>query len=262
MIKLHTLIFLVPLFILSSCSNFEGIKAALPLGKNVNMSTGNYWLAEFSVASGLNYTITFPKEYHATNKQWPLILYLHSMAERGNNIDLVMENTNGQGITVSSEMLKSTNLPFIILSPLCPESAYWPFLNAHLNTLLKEITTKYHVDLKRIYLTGVSMGGMGVWSLAMEYPEWFAAIAPISGGVFVPFMRENIPAIKNIPVWAFHDLYDEEISIRADQETVERLKDAGGKVKYTISDTGKHYINNDIYNRKELYNWFLENKKP
>ena len=70
--------------------------------------------------------------------------------------------------------------PFIVVSPQCPEGRWWePF---ELAALLDEIVEKYKVDQDRIYVTGLSMGGFGTWSLAAYQPKRFAAIVPICGG--------------------------------------------------------------------------------
>ena len=48
--------------------------------------------------------------------------------------------------------------------------------------VLAEVRRDYKVDAARIYLMGHSMGGYGTWSVAMNHPEVFAALGPISGG--------------------------------------------------------------------------------
>ncbi len=67
--------------------------------------------------------------------------------------------------------------PFFVISPQCPTGARWDI--EVLITLLKDIVANHSIDKRRIYLTGLSMGGQGTWQLANTYPEWFAAIAPI-----------------------------------------------------------------------------------
>lgn len=62
--------------------------------------------------------------------------------------------------------------------------------------LIDEIISLYPVDEKRIYLTGLSMGGYGAWDLAMKYPDRFAALATVcSGG-----NSEKANVIKNLPM--------------------------------------------------------------
>jgi len=258
------ILYIIPIVIIIglcfSCASFK--KTEFPTGYQIDPVTGNYWMAAFSESSGLNYIITFPKDYEIDAKvTYPLIIFLHSTAERGDSMNLVMHNPVGEGNGLAPYALKKDGFKFITISPLCPSKAHWPLLNSRLNLLIKDITQKYCINNKKIYLTGVSMGGMGVWSLAMSFPKWFAAIAPISGGVYSPPMIENTKAIKNIPTWAFHDLYDPDIPISKEQGTINRLQKINLSVRYTTSSTGVHYIHQEIYASDELFDWFLSISK-
>ena len=243
-----------------NCASYKKIE--LPKEDQIDEFTGNFWNASFSEKSGLNYIITFPKDYEKEkSEKYPLIIFLHSMAERGDNINYVINNPAGEGNGIAPYALKKDKFPFITVSPLCPDKAYWPLINNRLNLLIKDISQKYRVQTTKIYLTGISMGGMGVWSLAMSFPNWFAAIAPISGAIYFPLMIENIKAIKNIPIWAFHDLYDPDIPISKEQNTIKRIKKINTSVRYSISEIGKHYIHEEIYDNDQLFNWFLSISK-
>jgi len=153
-----------------SCASFK--KTELPTGYQINTITGNYWIAAFSEISGLNYIITFPKDYETdTKEKYPLIIFLHSTAEIGDDINLVMQNPAGEGNGLAPYALKKDNFRYITISPLCPSKAYWPLLNNRLNLLVKDVTQKFYIDNKRIYLTGVSMGGMGGMVLGDALPK-------------------------------------------------------------------------------------------
>src|SRR5262249_51338391 len=146
--------------------------------------------------------------------------------------------------------------PFIIVSPQCPEGTRgWD--NDTLITLLDEISAKYAVDADRVYLTGLSMGGYGTWSLAMAYPERFAAIAPIAAGG----ERRGLRRLKDVPAWVFHGAKDPVVPIKADQDMVDALKAAGGDVKFTIYPEAEHDSWTETYNNPQLYTWFLEHKR-
>ena len=242
---------------LIGCKSFSKIE--LPNGRQIDKETENFWTANYSEKSGLNYVATFPKEYsEGSTKKWPMIVFLHSTAERGNDINLVINNPNplGEGNGIAPYALQTADFKYITITPLCPKDAYWPLINDRLKSLIEDVIANLRIQEGRIYLTGVSMGGMGVWSLAMSNPNLFSAIAPISGGVFFPPMIENIQALKDVPVWAFHDRYDPDISIDKEQGTIDRLKAAGFSVKYTISEMGKHYIHEGIFAENELFEWF------
>lgn len=223
----------------------------------VNEKTGNIWSEKYSTKSGLQYLITLPKSYDIEKEnEYPVILFLHSMEERGSDVSLLLNNPIGEGNGIAPYALYN-KYEFITVSPLCPKNAYWPLMSKSLNILLTDIVNTYRVRKQNIYLTGVSMGGMGVWSLAMKYPDWFAAIAPISGGIYFPFMKENVKAIKKIPVWGFHDKYDPSIPLKKEINIIEKLQKADGIVKYTVSEYGEHYIHEEIYNNGELFSWFM-----
>ena len=251
LIVLNFIIFVL----LFSCVSYS--KKIILENKQINEITSNFWSEKYSAKSGLQYLITFPKSYDIEQQnEYPVILFLHSMEERGSDISLLLNNPVGEGNGIAPYALNN-KYEFITISPLCPKNAYWPLISKRLNLLLIDIVNTYRVKKQNIYLTGVSMGGMGVWSLSMKYPGWFAAIAPISGGIYFPYMKENITAIKKIPVWGFHDKYDPEIPLKKEQSTIDHLRDFGGVVKYTISEKSEHYIHEDIYNNGELFSWFL-----
>ncbi len=72
-------------------------------------------------------------------------------------------------------------LPFVIAAPLLSASSdYSSFPEAYLDGVLAEIQADYRVDAKRIYVTGLSMGGEATYRFAVHHPETFAAIAPLS----------------------------------------------------------------------------------
>src|SRR3989441_7902445 len=121
------------------------------------------------------YLIYLPKDHHARSKtRWPLILFLHGAGERGTNLSKVA--AHGPPKLVK----QGKDFPFIIVSPQCPANQLWD--NDVLLALLDDVEAKYKVDKSRVYLTGLSMGGYGSWSLGLAHPGRFATIAPICGG--------------------------------------------------------------------------------
>lgn len=244
--------------LVTACASFK--KSATVRNEVLLSDQGVQYKFMFCEDSGLNYLITFPKDYNP-EKQYPLIVYLHSMAERGNELQKLISNDEGQGNGLSKYSLDNKLPKFITVSPLCPDRIYWSFLTKRLNILLSNITKDKSIDVDRIYLTGVSMGGMGTWSFAMDYPHWFAGIAPISGGIYKPFMTDNIQKIQNIPVWIFHDKFDKEIPFEKTVGILKKLEEAKANVNITIYEKGEHYLNNIVFEDGALFDWFLQNKK-
>jgi predicted peptidase len=180
-----------------------------------------------------------------------LILFLHGIGERGDDLDLVKSH----GIAKIVE--EQPDFPFIAISPQCPEDTMWW---GHLHTLkaiVEQVMAEYAVDEQRIYLTGLSMGGFGTWSLAMAHPDLFAAIAPICGGG----MPDLVSLIKGVPVWAFHGAEDPAVPLQAGQRMVDALQAVGGNVRFTVYPGVGHDSWTQTYANPELYEWFLQHKR-
>ena len=145
-------------------------------------------------------------------------------------------------------------LPFIVVSPQCPKDRWWNAVE--LTALLDEIVEKHNVDESRIYVTGLSMGGFGTWSLAMYSPKRFAAIAPICGGGDRQFGKY----LKDIPAWIFHGAKDSAVPVQRSIEMAEAIKKSGGDPKLTIYPEANHDSWTESYANPELYDWFLSHR--
>jgi predicted peptidase len=194
-----------------------------------------------------NYLLYLPKDYSATKASYPLIIYLHGGSQRGN--DLTKLKTYG----LPQQVDKSKDFPFIIASPQCPDGKFWSTDN-WFEPLYDELTTKYRVDPKRIYLTGISIGGYGTWQTAVAYPDKFAAIVPLCGGCDD---STQVCTIKHIPIWTFHGTADNVIPINETEQLVKRLEQCGGHVKFTRLENEGHGIQY-LYEDKSIYDWLLQ----
>ncbi|HMO15525.1 MAG TPA: prolyl oligopeptidase family serine peptidase [Pirellulaceae bacterium] len=202
---------------------------------------------ERNISVKLNYLLYLPEDYDQQDS-WPLLLFLHGAGERGSNLDLVKMHGPPKLIAAGK------SFPFIVVAPQCAAGRWWEAYE--LAALLDEIEEKYNVDKQRIYVTGLSMGGFGTWSLAAHQPQRFAAIAPICGG------GEPITTrlYNHLPTWVFHGDKDEVVPLSRSENMVQALKRAGGKVKFTIYEGVGHDSWSETYTNEELYQWFLEHK--
>ncbi len=200
----------------------------------------------------LNYLLFLPKDYASDpEKKFPMILFLHGAGERGDDLQLLKLH----GIPKIVE--KDENFPFIAVSPQCPSESWWTMELEALEALLKDIIKRYNVDVDRIYLTGLSMGGYGTWSLAIRNPNVFAAIAPICGGGD----PKKVCAIKDVPAWVFHGAKDEIVPLKQSENMVKALKECGGNVQFTVYPEAGHDSWTETYNNPELYEWFLKHSR-
>ncbi len=197
------------------------------------------------------YLLFLPEDYGKKQRRWPLIMFLHGAGERGS--DLKKVKVHGPPKIVENRK----DFPFIVVSPQCPTGDWWTDKVEVLINLLDDIVARYKVDKKRVYLTGLSMGGYGTWSLASAYPERFAAIAPICGGG----SRIMSLRLKDIPVWVFHGAKDRVVPLKESEEMVDAIRKRGGNVKFTIYPDAGHDSWTQTYDNQELYDWFLEHSK-
>lgn len=233
------------------------------VGTSTRPAIKNLTPHHFSVTTQGNYLLYLPEEYKPTGaKRWPLILFLHGAGERGTNV----WRTGIHGPVKYIE--KHPDFPFILVSPQCPDGEKWSD-NVVLG-VLDQVMAEQAVDPERVYLTGLSMGGYGVWSLATTYPERFAAAAPICGGegsigATLSLMDKfKGPQLKKLPIWAFHGAKDDVVPVEESKRMVDYLKKMGVKdVKLTIYPKATHNSWTQTYDNPELYKWFLSHtKKP
>ncbi len=188
-------------------------------------------------------------------RRWPLILFLHGAGERGDDIWRVAIHGPPKVDTVKA------GFPFVVVSPQCPEGRTWS--NDLLLALLDEVEAQYAVDPHRVYLTGLSMGGYGTWSLGLSHPERFAAIAPICGGgaMIGPMLADRKP-LASLPVWAFHGAKDPVVPVEESRRMVRLLQRLGARdVKLTVYPDAGHDSWTRTYADPELYAWFLKHTR-
>ncbi len=205
----------------------------------------------------LEYLRHLPSQYDPqSSERLPLILFLHGAGERGSDLQQMAVH----GIPKVADTL---DLPFITLSPQCPVNHWWSDFLPALDALIEESIHTLNVDPARIYLTGLSMGGFGTWHMAVEYPQRFAAIAPICGMGYWAFgFPERVCEIKNTPIWVFHGAKDPVVPPSASQELVDELtKCAAPDVRFTLYPEAEHDSWTETYNNPDLYAWFLSHNR-
>jgi predicted peptidase len=199
------------------------------------------------------YVLFVPHEYQP-DQTTPLILFLHGMGESG--ADGRKQAKVGLGPAVRK---REKTFPAIVIFPQSQQRS-WRAEGADAQRALRiltEVCDQYNVDPKRIYLSGLSMGGFGTWSLATRYPDRWAAIVPICGGGD----SGKAAKIKDIPCWCFHGAKDMVVPFHLSREMVAALKAAGGHPKYTEYPDLWHESWDQAYDTSELYDWLFAQHK-
>ena len=193
----------------------------------------------------VHYLFSLPETYDKADKH-PLIIFLHGMGERGDNLQRVAIHGPPKNVK------KGNKTPFIIVSPQCPRTEWWNMTK--LSQLLDHILATTKADPKRVYLTGLSMGGYGTWAWAAREPKRFAAAIPICGGG----KARTAEKLIDLPIWAIHGDKDRTVPAERSKIMVEAIKKAGGKkVKLTLYPGVGHNSWTKAYNDKEIYKWLL-----
>jgi predicted peptidase len=209
---------------------------------------------EITMTARARYWLYVPEEYAASDREWPLVLFLHGAGERGDDLEKV--TIHGPPKLIAKE---GKTFPFIIVSPQCPAGEWWTDVHQvqSLNALLDDLVSRYRIDKDRVYLTGLSMGGFGTWVLAATYPDRFAAIAPVCGAG----NRWSAKRIAHIPAWVFHGAKDGVVPLACSEDMVAALKKVDCDVRLTVYPDAHHDSWTETYSNPELYEWFLEHKR-
>lgn len=208
-------------------------------------------------ADNLNdqFWLYLPSRYEQASAQnpMPLIIYLHGSSRRGRAIEDVKANG------LAPLMDHRDDFEFVVASPQALSKYRWQrcWQPDDLILFLDYLVENYHVDPKRVYLTGLSMGGYGTWAAIADHPERFAAAAPICGGGDPRWAKE----IGKLPIWAFHGDADDVVPVERSREMVDAIKAAGGNAKLTVYPDVGHDSYTRTYANPKLYEWFLKNQR-
>jgi predicted peptidase len=191
----------------------------------------------------------------------PLIVFLHGIGQRGAGGFVPTDGAAGALVRHYLEQV-----PAIILLPQCRPGQYWtaPVMDEMIMAALAQTVKEFDAESHRIYLTGVSMGGYGVWHLASHHPGKFAALVPICGGSPLRSgdrFSEIAQKVGMTPTWVFHGSEDRVVPVSESREMVGALKAIGGDVKYSEYEGVGHNVWMNVLSEKELMPWLLAQRR-
>jgi predicted peptidase len=226
--------------------------------------------------AGYEALLSLPRGYERSGeRRWPLLLFLHGSGESGADVQRVAVNGPPKllrpGAALNAVEATAAGIlaeGFIVVSPQCPdEGLAWE--DDRVLALLDTVLASYRVDPDRVYLTGLSMGGYGAWSLALRHADRFAAVAPISGGANLldalnaeDGTAQHAAALRRLGIWVFHGAKDDVVPVGEATRVVELLVKGGAKdVKLTINPDRGHDVWNDVYADPKFYDWLLQHRR-
>lgn len=228
-----------------------------------------------SRGDSLPYRILYPLNYDA-GKSYPLILVLHGAGERGNDNEKQLVHGGKLFLADSNR----TRYPAIVIFPQCPTNGYWSKASVNRNVTPYEIVFDYSAEIggslnaamelvrqlrdtrvadkKKIFITGLSMGGMGTFEAVYRDPQLFAAAAPICGGGAATAYTKN--TVK-IPFRVFHGADDKVVSVDLSRTMVSRINELTGRVQYIEYGGVQHNSWDNAFAEPDFIAWFFQQKK-
>jgi hypothetical protein len=208
--------------------------------------------------SGIGYLQYLPEGYTSNSNNYPIVIALHGIKEKGNTLSDVNIVAN---VGLPKYVKYGAQYPFILISPQL-KTTMGRWTGDYVMQVLNYVKTYLRVDPNRIYLTGLSLGGGGVWSVATAYPNVWASILPICSGYNV---LSGASAIANadLPTWGFHGDAD---AVVGESVTINMINAINGYkpnplAKLTIFPGMGHVIWDKVYKETSALSWLLSYTK-
>jgi len=219
----------------------------------------------------LAYRILYPQKFDKS-KKYPIKLFLHGIGERGNNNESQLNYVD----KVFLNKKNHKNYPSIIVFPQAPLSDNWSSVNWDGNKLsfpeddpptnslklviklMDSLTNENYADKNRIYLSGLSNGGMGSFELLKHRPNMFASAVIICGGGNPAWAKEFA---KSTPVWIAHGSNDKEVKPDFSLKMVEAIINEGGSPKVTFFENVYHNSWDYVFSDDEYLKWMYSRSK-
>ena len=232
-----------------------------------------------SAGAAFRYRLHEPKGLSAGEKA-PLVVFLHGAGERGSDNKMQMVH----GVPQILKYAEDRNMPIFLVAGQVPGGknaeypegrkwvqVLWKHESDFVEPMPKEPSSSMlslievvdalrrdpRVDVSRVYVTGVSMGGYGTWDLILRKPEWFAAAMPLCAGVDL----EQVWRARGFPIWIMHGGSDNTVPFMRGRHSFEASRKAGLDVRYTEYPGIGHDVWEIVYNDDKALDWLFAQKR-
>jgi len=221
----------------------------------------------------MSYRLYIPADYDA-GKSYPIVLFLHGYGEIGSNNSSQILASQGAAIWASPQ--DQQDHPCFVLAPQSTMTGWTSIASYGLDDpyepqadlelaykMLQSVISEYSIDTTRVYGTGSSMGGYGIWAMAIEHPNLFAAIVPVCGDAD----QSTVSILKDLPVWIFQADSDPTIPSSLAKDLVPFLQNLGSSPRFTLYDAdtyfypSAHYSWVPAYADEDMRAWLFEQSR-
>ena len=196
----------------------------------------------------VKYLLSYPDGFDKSQK-YPLVIFLHGAGTVSDTTEILRTNSCFLNICKNQ-----TERGYVVLAPLC-HATNWNELMGTLIKLVDSTRQLEFIDIKRVHLTGNSMGGYGTWMLGGLRPDWFASLMPVCGGSMVWHARATL---KNVPIRAFHGLRDDDVDPIESLEACKAVNRNGGYAELILFPDLSHNCWDRVYTDERNYDWLLQ----
>lgn len=206
------------------------------------------------VCGSLSGIVTVPSGFDPEKESLPVIVFLHGAGERGPDLNRLKVH----GIPkIFSENPDYHDLRVITLSPQCPADMVWDALVYPLKKWIDQAVETLNGDRNRISITGLSMGGFGVWAMITAFPDYFSCAAPVCGGG----MSWRCGCLRGMKLRVYHGLDDNSVPFAYSRLMVEAARKNGADVEWIAYDRIGHGCWGRAYGETDLIEWLAAQEK-
>jgi len=199
--------------------------------------------------AGASYLVSRSGHAEDEPENVPLVVFLHGAAHQK-----YLMRLNAPPRLVAQNKL-AFNPPFLLLSLLDNKNGKWS--SEKIIEQVWRCCTEYSVDCTRIYITGVSKGGIAVWDTICEYPDIFAAAVPVAAYNVSPFFQ----SAGALPVWAVHGGCDSVLSPKHFLRSMDRISGYLPNLKWTMLPDREHDAWSWTYSNPDVWAWMFSQSR-
>lgn len=230
---------------------------AAPQGQSRQINTG--FLDRSVILSGVTYRfqVYAPSDYKP-DRSWPVLVDLH-----GNGAQGVAGIRQTAHFLPEEIRLKRSRFPLVVVFPQAAQNTTWesPSMQDMVGAEIDNVSSEFHADPDRLYLSGFSMGGAGVYAIAARWPQRFAALVAISGYV-VTDRAQVLERLRRIPSKIFHGASDESVPVDTARQWGADLKKANAPAEYIeYPDTRHGPTAEKTYADASVIEWLLSQRR-
>lgn len=197
----------------------------------------------------INYIVYLPEKL---DENMPLLLFLHGIGERGENIEAVEKYA-------LPKYMNKFDIPYIVVAPQCTSNNFWDYHLRDVEKVLEEVYEKYKYNKSRVCILGSSMGAFGAWNYIISRPHLFKGIVSVSGGIMLP-MNQTLLPLKEKAILIYHGSDDDVIDVNESISAYDKLKSINStNIELKIIENDNHFLTSHAFKDKQLYEWLEKN---